>query len=438
MTEPEPPQLHFTRDHLMAMTQLLTMLSQRLAEQRERRGRAAYSNSEHAARIADTHEHPVVRSMSEAERQAFTAQAGEPQVPQHGLSVATAPVGQEWGVRAVTSDRDAATVMCPNITEAARLADYLRAQNNPGLVNELNELSEQIGHRVTTETTSSATQSENTTTGRPSQQDPSPFDLTKHQPLADLTTNVPTSLTATPEWQRIEAQFADLTARGVDPAALAAGVDGLDFDRARRPDALVGWSLDQTSRAWDAEHRGTRRDDTAEWVTADWATQLDPTSAVDRAGAAEAVGRYGPEVDATLAGTYPGLLTTATDARTAGNAGEAGALAQHERERAEALTDESAARTLRGDDVLGGRGGDDQDIDHEEAAVVQDTDAAEHRGRESGAGSDVERARNEKVTAQFTPNRTPSSATIAPRRATTRRILAMPISTQTRARGRGC
>ncbi len=43
MTEPEPPQLHFTRDHLMAMTQLLTMLSQRLAEQRERRGRAAYT-----------------------------------------------------------------------------------------------------------------------------------------------------------------------------------------------------------------------------------------------------------------------------------------------------------------------------------------------------------------------------------------------------------
>jgi len=134
MTETEIPQLHFTRDHIMAMTQLLNMLSQRLAEQRERRGRAAYSNAEHAARLADTHEHPVVRPMSEAERQTFTTQAGDPLVPQHGLSVATAPVGQEWGARAVTPDRDAATVMCPNITEAARLADYLRAQNNPGLV----------------------------------------------------------------------------------------------------------------------------------------------------------------------------------------------------------------------------------------------------------------------------------------------------------------
>ncbi len=40
MTETEIPQLHFTRDHIMAMTQLLTLLSQRLAEQRERRGRA--------------------------------------------------------------------------------------------------------------------------------------------------------------------------------------------------------------------------------------------------------------------------------------------------------------------------------------------------------------------------------------------------------------
>jgi len=157
MTESEVPQLHLSRDHIMAMTQLLNMLSQRLAEQRERRGRAAYSNAEHAARIADTHEHPVVRPMSEAERQAFTTQAGDPQVPQHGLSVATPPVGQEWGVRAVTPAGDAATVMCPNITEAARLADYLRAQNNPAVVNELNELSEQIGHRVATETTPSAT-----------------------------------------------------------------------------------------------------------------------------------------------------------------------------------------------------------------------------------------------------------------------------------------
>ncbi len=63
---------------------------------------------------------------------------------------------------------------------------------------------------------------------------------------------MPTSLTTTPEWERIEAQFTDLTdltGRGVDPTALAAGVDGLDFDRARRPDALVQWSLDQTAAA---------------------------------------------------------------------------------------------------------------------------------------------------------------------------------------------
>ncbi len=35
MTETEIPQLHLSRDHIMAMTQVLTMLSQRLAEQRE-------------------------------------------------------------------------------------------------------------------------------------------------------------------------------------------------------------------------------------------------------------------------------------------------------------------------------------------------------------------------------------------------------------------
>jgi len=434
MTEAEPPQLHFTRDHIMAMTQLLNMLSQRLAEQRERRGRAAYSNSEHAARIADTHEHPVVRPMSEAERQAFTAQAGDPRVPQHGLSVATAPVGREWGVRAVTPDRDAATVMCPNLTEAARLVDYLRKENNSGLVNELNELSEQIGDRVVAEATPSSPQSENVTIGRPAEQDPDQVDLTKHEGLADLATNVPTSLTTTPEWERIEAQFADLTARGVSPAALAAGVEGLDFDRARRPDALVQWSLDQTAATWDAEHRSTDpgRDDNTT-LTTEWAKQLDPTSAVDRAAAAEAAGRYGAEVDATLAGTYPGLLTAATDAWTAGAAGEADALAQQERERAEALTAESAARTLRGDDVVGGLGGD-EDIDREEAAVSQDAEAAEHRGRQSDAGSEVEQARDHKVTAQFTPTR--GATTTAPRRSTAPTSPTAPTPMQIRTRGR--
>jgi len=77
MTESEIPQLHLSRDHIMAMTQVLNMLSQRLAEQRERRGRAAYSNAEHAARIADAHDTPVLRPMTDTERQQFTGQAGE-------------------------------------------------------------------------------------------------------------------------------------------------------------------------------------------------------------------------------------------------------------------------------------------------------------------------------------------------------------------------
>jgi len=350
----------------MAMTQLLNMLSQRLAEQRERRGRAAYSNAEHAARIADTQDNPVIRPMSDTERQQFTVDAGNPQVPQHGLSVATAPVGEQWGVRAVTPAGDAATVMCPNITEAARLADYLRAQNNPAVVDELNELSEQIGHRVAAETTPGAAQS----AGQHTRQAPQ-VDLTKGGSLAERAENVPASLTATPEWERIEAQFTALTDRGVSPDALAAGVDGLDFDRARRPDALVGWSLDQTAAAWDATHRSTDngRDDSAA-VTAEWATQLDPTSAVDRAAAAEAVDRYGPDVDATLAGAYPGLLTAAHDRRTMVEWADGGALSQQQRETVEALTAESTARTLRGDDVVGGLGGE-EDIDREEAAVAQ-------------------------------------------------------------------
>ncbi len=432
MTETEIPQMHLSRDHIMAMTQVLNMLSQRVAEQRERRGRAAYGNAEHAARIADTHENPVLRPMTDPEHQAFTTQAGDPQVPQRGLSVATAPLGQEWGVRAVAPTGDYATVMCPNVTEAARLADYLRAQNSPAAVTELNELSEQIGHRVAADkaATAPAQPEVGAATTRDSEANERPR-------LADLATDLPASVTTTPEWERTEAKFGDLVAQGVDPAAMVAGVQGLDFDRARRPDALVRWSLDQTARAWEAEHgqqAGTHED--SREVTAAWARQLDPTSAVDRAAASEAVGRYGQDIDATLANTYPGLLTAATDSRSPATGAEAEALAQQQRERTEALTAESTARTLRGDDTLGGHGGD-ADLDREEAAIVQDGETAEHRGRESEAGSEADRSRDEKVTAQFTPTpTTTATATKVARRTPTRTSPPVTVPTQARARGR--
>ncbi len=434
MTESKIPHLHLSRDHIMAMTQVLNMLSQRLAEQRERRGRAAYSNAEHAARIADTHDNPVLRPMTDTERHQFTSHAGEAQAPQNGLTVATAPLGQEWGVRAVTPAGDAATVVCPNISEAARLADYLRAENSPAAVNELNELSEQIGHRVAGEKATTPAPAETTAgaaTTRGSEESEQPR-------LMDLANDLPSSLTTAPEWEHTETRFAELTAQGVDPAALAAGVQGLEFDRARRPDALVRWSLDQTAQAWDAEHgQQPRTQEESREVTAAWARQLDPTSALDRAAASEAVGRYGPDIDATLASTYPGLLTAATDARSPATGAEADALAQQQRENTEALTAESASHTLRGDDVLAGQGGE-EDLDREEAAIAQDGETAEHHVRESEAGSDADRARDEKVTAQFTP--TPTAATTATkvaRRTANRTSSPVPVPTQTRTRRRG-
>jgi len=429
MTETEIPQLHLSRNHIMAMTQVLTMLSQRLAEQRERRGRAAYSNAEHAARIADTHDNPVLRPMTDTERQQFTDQAGEAQVPQHGITMATAPLGQEWGLRAVAPTGDYATVVCPNIREAARLADYLRAANSPVAVNELNALSEQIGHRAASDNTALTQPAAGTA--------PTPLRETSEQPrLAQLATDLPASVTTAPEWERTEALFAELTAQGVNPAAIVVGVQGLDFDRARRPDALVRWSLDQTARAWDADHgqqAGTHEE--SREVTAAWARQLDPTSAVDRAAASEAVGRYGRDVDATLASTYPGLLTAA-DSRGLATGAEAEALAQQERENTEALTAESASRTLRGDDVLRGQGGD-EDLDREEAAIMQDGEAAEHRARESEAGSEAERVRDENVTAQFTPARTAATTSTALRSTNPNTSPTAPVLAQTRIRGRG-
>jgi len=61
--------------------------------------------------------------------------------------------------------------------------------------------------------------------------------------------SLPAALTFAPEWECTEARFAELTTQGVDPGALVAGVQGLDFDRARRPDALVKWSLNTTADA---------------------------------------------------------------------------------------------------------------------------------------------------------------------------------------------
>ena len=319
---------------------------------------------------------------------------------------------------------------------SVHLADYLRAENNPAAVNELNELSEQIGHRLTGNKAVAASAQPAAGTAPP------PLRETSEQPrLAQLATDLPASVTTAPEWEQTEALFGELTTQGVDPAAMVAGVQGLDFDRARRPDALVRWSLDQTARAWEAEHgqqAGTHEE--SREVTAAWARQLDPTSAVDRAAASEAVGRYGQDIDATLANIYPGLLTAATDSRSLATGAEAEALAQQQRENTEALTAESAAHTLRGDETHGDRGGD-EDLDREEAAIAADGEAAEHRGRESEAGGDAERARDDKVTAQFTP--TPTTATTATtatkvaRRPATRSNPPVPVPTQTRTRGRG-
>ncbi len=332
-------------------------------------------------------------------------------------------------MRAVAPTGDYATVVCPTISEAARLADYLRAENNPAAVNELNELSEQIGHRLTGNKAVAASAQPAAGTAPP------PLRETSEQPrLAQLATDLPALVTTAPEWEQTEALFGELTTQGVDPAAMVAGVQGLDFDRARRPDALVRWSLDQTARAWEAEHgqqAGTHEE--SREVTAAWARQLDPTSAVDRAAASEAVGRYGQDIDATLANIYPGLLTAATDSRSLATGAEAEALAQQQRENTEALTAESASR---GDDVTGGQGGD-EDLDREEAAIVQDGEAAEHRGRESEAGSEADRARDEKVTAQFTPTpTTTATATKVARRTPTRTSPPVTVPTQARARRR--
>jgi len=114
------------------------------------------------------------------------------------------------------------------------------------------------------------------------------------------------------------------------------------------------------------------------------------------------------------------------------------AAAQQQRENTEALTAESAAQTLRGDETHGDQGGD-EDLDREEAAIAAAGKAAEHRGRESEAGGDAERARDDKVTAQFTPTptTTTTTATKVARRPATRTNPPVPVPTQTRTRGRG-
>ncbi len=125
----------------------------------------------------------------------------------------------------------------------------------------------------------------------------------------------------------------------------------------------------QTTRSPDSPGRFAA--DATGDVTAAWARDLDPTSPIDRAAASDAVGRYGPDVDATLVTTYPGLLTTATPM----TGDDAEARSQQARENTEALTAGSAARTLCGDDVPGGFGGN-AGLDREEAAIAQDGEAA--------------------------------------------------------------
>ncbi len=235
---------------------LLVALRTRLQQRRTRRPHRRHPRQTGAA-ADDRHRTPAV-----------TSHAGEAQAPQKGTTVATAPLGQEWGVRAVAPSGDSATVVCPSISEAARLADYLRAENSPAVVNELNELSEQIGRRVA---------ADNTTSAQAAGTGPTPLRETSEQPrLVQLAADLPASVTTAPEWERTEARFGELAEQGVDPADMVAGVQGLDFDRARRPDALVRWSLDQTAQAWNAEHRQSRTHEESREVTARGLTSLTP------------------------------------------------------------------------------------------------------------------------------------------------------------------
>ncbi|OBC06980.1 MULTISPECIES: hypothetical protein [Gordonia] len=417
----ETPHLGLPREQVLGMAMAARALANGMRAARERRGRAGWSDAEHAARLelaADAHSLDRL-TPAQAEQWNQRVAAGDITTHHHGpsgMTISFADLDDHTQIVQATLDNRTVTVAAGSADMGARVRSWLAESPSHDSLNELRDVARDIADdkaRVhldnsRAEAATAAADEHTETRGRDD------AEAQERRELADrLGDRVPDRVTGHPSWARAEKQFADLVAAGADPDTLTDAVAGLRFtQQVRSPAGLAMWQMRKTAagQPGPSDEDTARREAATEWLT----TEARDTPA-DRARATRLIGQFDDAFDAQLADKYPGLLSV-DDAHIADHIARADtntdAAAEHDET---ARVDEQALATIAApavDDTLD-RGTERADIALEHGqSVDHEHTAADERDLAENAESD----RTRHAADHLTDERAAERAAAAPSR----------------------
>ncbi|WP_020498844.1 hypothetical protein [Sciscionella marina] len=359
----DAPTLAPTAQELWQWAQALGMVRDSLARARERRGRLAHAEDEHAARLDEARERPPARAMTTAEQERWAAALGESAYPgwqQKPISVQTGPLPGEddntivgWGVHATSWDRRglptaSAWVVCRDHEDAKSIATMLRNQPSKDAVIAL--------HTAATATPAGALTAaqRRSPAAEPIQRGQQPPSLPVEAWEAALRAELPDRLTSQvivhdpnhPHFGASRQLYAkaveEVDRVGADPARLARLIHTVPSwtDKVRNPPSLAHWAIAESStspsyeqlvRADPTTEHNTNTSTSSETQTTPtridtihtheqalgWAHGLQANNPMDRLAAKQGFGHFGSDVDAMLTAKFPGLLDSTRQAADA-------------------------------------------------------------------------------------------------------------------------
>ncbi|WP_045825013.1 hypothetical protein [Williamsia herbipolensis] len=312
----ETPHLGLPREQILGMAMAARALASGLRAVREGRGRAGWSDAEHAARLelaADAH---GIDRLTPTQAQEWNQRVANGDITTHqhtpsGMVISFADLDDRTQVVQATLDDRTVTVAAGSADMGARVRSWLADSPSHDRLSELRDVAREIAEdkvRVnvddtrTADTTAAAAEEQTENRGRQE------TDARERRDLADrLGDRVPDRVTGHPSWARAEKQFADLVAAGADPDVLTDAVAGLRFtEQVRSPAGLAMWQMRKTAagQPGPSDEDSARREAATEWL----ATEATDTP-TDRARAARLIGQFDEAFDAQLADKYPGLLS---------------------------------------------------------------------------------------------------------------------------------
>lgn len=311
----ETPHLGLPREQVLGMAMAARALASGMRAARERRGRAGWSDAEHAARLELAADANGLDRLTPAQALQWNQRvaAGDITTHQHGpsgMTISFADLDDHTQIVQATLDVRTVTVAAGSADMGARVRSWLAESPSHDSLNELRDVARDIADdkvrvhlensRADTATAGPDEQAE--TRGR------NDAEAQERRELADrLGDRVPDRVTGHPSWARAEKQFDDLVAGGADPGTLADAVAGLRFtEQVRSPAGLAMWQMRKTAagQPGPSDEDTARREAATEWLT----TEALDTPA-DRARATRLIGQFDDAFDAQLADKYPGLLS---------------------------------------------------------------------------------------------------------------------------------